>query len=85
MSTESEYKNLDRFHTDICVTLYNQLEPNLNPPVTSKQQKKCLKKNVIDLVLNSNLHVFDDGDAIWKKLVNNKHKISYFDEIDFEV
>jgi len=74
---------MDRFHTDVCDTLFKHLKEGLNPPILTKKETKELKLNIENLVLISNLHIFDGGDNIWKKLSLNKHKISYFDKIDF--
>jgi len=74
---------MDRFHTKVCNTLFEHLKGGLNPPILTKKETKELKQNIENLVLISNLHIFDDGDTIWKKLSLNKHKISYFDKIDF--
>lgn len=74
---------MDRFHTNICNTLYDHLKPGLNPPISTKSQENELKRNIKNLVLSSNLHVFDEGDAIWKKLRANKNKFPYFNDIEF--
>ena len=42
-----------------------------------------LKENIENLVLSSKLHVFDEGETIWKKLSSNKDKIPYFNSINF--
>lgn len=44
-----------------------------------------MKKNIKNLVLNSNLHVFDDSDTIYKKLAFNKSKYPYFNDKLFEI
>ena len=74
---------MDRFHNEIFKTLYNHLKNGLTPPLITKKEKNELKINIKKLVLNSNLHCFDDGDNIWKKLSENKHKYEYFNEIEF--
>ena len=74
---------MDRFHTDICKTLYNHFKDGLDPPISSEKEDKDLKDNIEILVLNSNLHPFDKGDTIWKKLSNNKLKYEYFNKIEF--
>jgi len=74
---------MDRFHTEIYNTLYNHLKDGLEPPISSKEELKEFKKNIKNLVLNSNLHVFDDGERIWKKLSFNKSKFPYFERINF--
>lgn len=74
---------MDRFHTNICNTLYNHLKPGLNPPILTKAEDDALKKNIQKLVLSSNLHVFDEGDVIWRKLGENKSNFAYFNDIKF--
>ena len=74
---------MDLFHTDIYNTLFNHFKDGLTPPISSKEEMKEFKKNIKNLVLNSNLHVFDDGKTIWKKLAFNKSKYPYFDKINF--
>ena len=74
---------MDRFHTNICKTLYDHFKNELEPPISTNEENELLKKNIKLLVINSNLHVFDDGDMIWQKLSKNKHKFNYFDKIDF--
>jgi hypothetical protein len=74
---------MDRFHTNIYNTLYEHLKDGLTPPISSDKQMKDFEQNIKNLVLNSDLHVFDNGDTIWKKLSLNKHKFSYFDSIEF--
>ncbi len=73
----------DSFHVYVYDTLLNHIKDGLTPPITTKEQMKELKKNIKKLVLNSNLHVFDSGDTIWKKLASNKHKFPYFNSINF--
>jgi hypothetical protein len=75
---------MDRFHTNLCTTLYDHFKNGLDPPINSNEEKEHLKINIEKLVLNSNLHVFDDGDVIWKKLAENKHKFAYFNKIEFK-
>ena len=74
---------MDRFHTDISNTLFNHLKDGLTPPISSKKEMDELKENIENLVLSSNLHVFDEGDTIWKKLSSNKDKFPYFNSINF--
>ena len=74
---------MDRFHTKICKALFNHLKDELTPPISSEKERKELEDNVENLVLNSNLHVFDDGDTIWKKLSSNKDNFPYFNSIYF--
>ncbi len=74
---------MDRFHTNIYNTLYHCIKPGLHPPFDTRDDEAELQRNVKALVLNSNLHVFDDADTIWKKLKDNKHKFHYFDKIEF--
>ena len=74
---------MDRFHTDIYNTLYNHFKNGLDPPISSEKEDDDLKNNIEILVLNSNLHPFDKGDDIWKKLTHNKSKYKYFDKIKF--
>jgi hypothetical protein len=74
---------MDRFHSNICNVLYNHLKNGLNPPIITENDDNELKLNIEKLVLNSNLHCFDDGDTIWDKLTKNKYKYIYFNNIDF--
>jgi len=74
---------MDRFHTFVRDTLFDQLKDGLTPPITTEEEEKELNKNIKLLVLNSNLHVFDSGDDIWDKLRSNKVRYPYFDEINF--
>lgn len=74
---------MDRFHTDICDTLYDHFKDGLNPPISSEKEDNELKNNIKILVLNSNLHPLDDGDIIWKKLSVNKIRYEYFNKIQF--
>ncbi len=75
---------MDRFHTNTYTTLYNHLKAGLHPPIETHDEDVELQQNVKALVLDSNLHVFDDAATIWKKLKDNKHKFSYFDKIKFD-
>lgn len=74
---------MDRFHTNICNTLFNHFKDGLTPPITTEEESKELMENIKLLVLNSNLHVFDSGDVIWSKLRNNKRYYPYFEQINF--
>ena len=74
---------MDRFHTEICDKLYNHFKDGLEPPISSIEEEKSLKDNIEILVLGSNLHPFDNGDSIWKKLAFNKKKFKYWNKIQF--